>query len=72
MICEKTAAGPRRCSRASSRRAAPPPRSSVPGYGLAGKTGTAEKAVDGGYSETDFVASFVGFAPADDPELLVA
>jgi cell division protein FtsI/penicillin-binding protein 2 len=45
---------------------------SVPGYQLAGKTGTAEKAVDGGYSETDFVASFVGFAPADDPELLVA
>ena len=45
---------------------------SVPGYELAGKTGTSEKAVDGGYSETDFVASFVGFAPADDPELLVA
>jgi cell division protein FtsI/penicillin-binding protein 2 len=45
---------------------------SVPGYELAGKTGTAEKAVDGGYSETDYVASFVGFAPADDPELLVA
>lgn len=44
---------------------------SVPGYELAGKTGTAEKAVDGGYSESDFVASFVGFAPADDPQLLV-
>ena len=44
----------------------------VPGYELAGKTGTAEKAVDGGYSETDYVASFVGFAPARDPELLVA
>jgi cell division protein FtsI/penicillin-binding protein 2 len=45
---------------------------SVPGYELAGKTGTAEKAVKGGYSETDFVASFVGFAPVEDPELLVA
>jgi cell division protein FtsI (penicillin-binding protein 3) len=45
---------------------------SVPGYELAGKTGTAEKAEDGGYSETKYVASFVGFAPADDPELLVA
>ncbi|MGZ8667012.1 MAG: peptidoglycan D,D-transpeptidase FtsI family protein [Solirubrobacterales bacterium] len=45
---------------------------SVPGYQLAGKTGTAEKAVDGGYSETDFVASFVGFAPARNPKLLVA
>jgi cell division protein FtsI (penicillin-binding protein 3) len=45
---------------------------SVPGYQLAGKTGTAQKAVDGGYSETDYVASFVGFAPARNPKLLVA
>jgi cell division protein FtsI/penicillin-binding protein 2 len=44
----------------------------VPGYTLAGKTGTAQKVVDGTYSETEFVASFVGFAPAEDPELLVA
>ena len=44
----------------------------VPGYTLAGKTGTAEKAVDGGYSESEFVASFVGFAPAESPRLLVA
>jgi cell division protein FtsI/penicillin-binding protein 2 len=43
---------------------------SVPGYDLAGKTGTAEKAVEGGYSESDFVASFVGFAPVDNPGLL--
>jgi cell division protein FtsI/penicillin-binding protein 2 len=45
---------------------------SVPGYTLAGKTGTAEKAEDGGYSETNFVASFIGFAPADNPRLLAA
>ena len=44
----------------------------VPGYELAGKTGTAEKAEDGGYSESRYVASFVGFAPAQDPKLLVA
>jgi cell division protein FtsI (penicillin-binding protein 3) len=44
---------------------------SVPGYTLAGKTGTAEVAEDGGYSETKFVASFVGFAPAADQKLLV-
>ena len=44
----------------------------VPGYTLAGKTGTAEKAIDGGYSSTDYVGSFVGFAPAEDPEFLVA
>ena len=45
---------------------------SVPGYTLAGKTGTAEVAVDGGYSDSQFVASFVGFAPAQHPQLLVA
>jgi cell division protein FtsI (penicillin-binding protein 3) len=44
----------------------------VDGYRLAGKTGTAEKAENGGYSETDFVASFIGYAPARDPRLLVA
>ena len=43
----------------------------VPGYTLAGKTGTAQKVVDGVYSESEFVASFVGFAPAEDPQLLV-
>jgi cell division protein FtsI (penicillin-binding protein 3) len=45
---------------------------SVPGYTLAGKTGTAQVAENGGYSETKFVASFIGFAPAKDPRLLVA
>jgi cell division protein FtsI (penicillin-binding protein 3) len=45
---------------------------SVPGYTLAGKTGTAQVAENGGYSETKFVASFIGFAPANDPQLLVA
>jgi cell division protein FtsI (penicillin-binding protein 3) len=45
---------------------------SVPGYKLAGKTGTAQVAENGGYSETKFVASFIGFAPAQDPKLLAA
>jgi cell division protein FtsI (penicillin-binding protein 3) len=44
----------------------------VEGYTLAGKTGTAEKAIKGGYSKTDFIASFIGFAPAKNPRLLVA
>jgi cell division protein FtsI/penicillin-binding protein 2 len=45
----------------------------VPGYTLAGKTGTAEKADPrGGYSKTKFIASFIGFAPARNPRLLVA
>jgi cell division protein FtsI (penicillin-binding protein 3) len=45
---------------------------SVPGYSLAGKTGTAEVAENGTYSETKFVASFIGFAPADNPRFLAA
>jgi cell division protein FtsI (penicillin-binding protein 3) len=45
----------------------------VAGYRLAGKTGTAEKPDGkGGYSKTKFVASFIGFAPATNPRLLVA
>jgi cell division protein FtsI/penicillin-binding protein 2 len=44
----------------------------IPGYQLAGKTGTAEKVVDGVYSKTEFVASFVGFAPVENPEFLMA
>jgi cell division protein FtsI (penicillin-binding protein 3) len=45
---------------------------SVPGYTLAGKTGTAQVAEDGTYSKTKFIASFIGFAPAQDPKLLVS
>ncbi|MGH2855130.1 MAG: peptidoglycan D,D-transpeptidase FtsI family protein [Solirubrobacteraceae bacterium] len=47
---------------------------SVPGYQLAGKTGTASKIdpATGEYSETAYVASFMGFAPATDPKLLCA
>jgi cell division protein FtsI/penicillin-binding protein 2 len=46
----------------------------IPGYTLAGKTGTANKPdpVTGGYSDTKYVSSFVGFAPAKHPKLLVA
>lgn len=45
----------------------------IPGYKVAGKTGTAQKPLpDGrGYSKYDYVASFVGVVPADDPRLVV-
>jgi cell division protein FtsI (penicillin-binding protein 3) len=43
----------------------------VPGYTVAGKTGTAQKAVPGlGYVAGRYVASFVGFVPARDPRLV--
>lgn len=41
-------------------------------YTVAGKTGTAQKPEAGTYSHTKFFASFVGFFPADDPELCIA
>jgi cell division protein FtsI/penicillin-binding protein 2 len=44
----------------------------IEGYTLAGKTGTAQKAENGGYSKTDYVASFIGFAPSRNPRLLVS
>jgi cell division protein FtsI (penicillin-binding protein 3) len=44
----------------------------IEGYTLAGKTGTAQKAENGGYSKTKYVASFIGFAPSRDPRLLVS
>jgi cell division protein FtsI/penicillin-binding protein 2 len=44
----------------------------IPGFDLAGKTGTAEVAVNGKYSNTKFVASFIGMVPASDPKLVVA
>lgn len=45
----------------------------VPGYAVAGKTGTARKplAGGGGYSD-DYIASFIGFAPAEAPTVAVA
>jgi cell division protein FtsI/penicillin-binding protein 2 len=44
----------------------------IPGYDLSGKTGTANIAIHGGYSDSAFVASFIGFVPASNPRLLVA
>lgn len=41
-------------------------------YNLFGKTGTAHRAVDGRYNSTNYVASFVGGAPYEDPRLVIA
>ena len=44
----------------------------VPGYRIAGKTGTSEKIGESGEGEAmKYIASFVGFAPADDPEVIL-
>ncbi|MCP3742684.1 stage V sporulation protein D [Rossellomorea sp. BNER] len=43
----------------------------VEGYRVGGKTGTAQKVKDGKYLENNHIVSFLGFAPADDPEIVV-
>ena len=48
------------------------PRAQVAGYHVAGKTGTAHKLDGANYAPDKYVASFVGFAPALDPQLIVA
>lgn len=46
-------------------------RAELPGFAIAGKTGTARKIVDGRYSNRHHVASFSGFFPADQPRFVV-
>lgn len=43
----------------------------VDGYRVGGKTGTAQKVKDGVYLKNNYIVSFIGFAPADDPEIVV-
>lgn len=46
-------------------------KAAVPGYEVAGKTGTAQKFVGGTYNSGRYVASFAGFVPADDPAFVL-
>jgi cell division protein FtsI (penicillin-binding protein 3) len=48
------------------------PLAQVAGYRVAGKTGTAYKAEDGGYAHKKYVSSFVGLGPVSDPRFIVA
>jgi cell division protein FtsI/penicillin-binding protein 2 len=43
----------------------------VPGYAIAGKTGTAQIPITGGYDPVNVITSFIGFGPLPEPQLLV-
>ncbi|MEE8389320.1 MAG: penicillin-binding protein 2 [Anaerolineae bacterium] len=47
------------------------PRAQVPGYRVAGKTGTAQIPIPGGYDREATIVSFVGFGPVPDPQLVI-
>ncbi len=43
----------------------------IPGYRVGGKTGTAQKAENGSYLSGNYITSFIGFMPADDPQIVI-
>jgi cell division protein FtsI (penicillin-binding protein 3) len=47
-------------------------RAQVPGYRIGGKTGTAQKIVNGRYSQTHYIGSFAGIAPMSNPRFIIA
>jgi cell division protein FtsI/penicillin-binding protein 2 len=48
------------------------PEAAIPHFEVAGKTGTSQKVIDGRYSTTHHVASFVGFFPASRPRVVIS
>jgi cell division protein FtsI (penicillin-binding protein 3)/stage V sporulation protein D (sporulation-specific penicillin-binding protein) len=46
-------------------------RANVPGFTVAGKTGTAQKVINGTYSKEKYLASFIGYLPQENPEFVV-
>ncbi|WP_248565492.1 penicillin-binding protein [Paenibacillus sp. L3-i20] len=43
----------------------------IEGYRIAGKTGTAQKVINGEYSKTKFMVSFIGYAPVENPKIVL-
>ena len=43
----------------------------IEGFRVGGKTGTAQKAVNGSYLVNNYIVSFIGFMPADDPQVVI-
>ena len=74
VVSEKTASLVRNMMVSVTEKGGTGTRGAVPGYAVAGKTGTAQKVdpVTGGYSIDKRVSSFVGFVPADNPAIVMA
>ena len=71
VISEKAAAQVRRCMVTSIGETGTGTNAAMPGYTVAGKTGTARKHVENvGYVSGRYIASFMGFLPAENPELV--
>ncbi|WP_136413216.1 penicillin-binding protein 2 [Herbaspirillum sp. ST 5-3] len=71
VISEKTARDVRAMMETVVSPAGTAPKAQIPGYRVAGKTGTAHKLAGGQYVNK-YVASFVGFAPVSNPRIIVA
>ena len=72
VISAQTAKAMRSMLTAAASNGGTAPKAQTMGYSVAGKTGTAHKQEGGGYAEHKYRGSFVGFAPANDPRLIVA
>jgi cell division protein FtsI (penicillin-binding protein 3) len=72
VISPRTAAAVRRMLEMVTQPGGTATRAQVAGYRVAGKTGTAHKLMGATYASDRYVSSFVGFAPASNPRLVIA
>ncbi|TMH82448.1 MAG: penicillin-binding protein 2 [Betaproteobacteria bacterium] len=72
VMARRTAGAVRAMLEMAVNRGGTAPRAQIMGYRVAGKTGTAHKQENGVYAADKYVSSFVGFAPASHPRLVIA
>jgi cell division protein FtsI (penicillin-binding protein 3) len=72
LLSQKTAVAVRHMLELAVEPGGTAPRARIMGYRVAGKTGTAHKQEHGGYALDKYHSSFVGFAPASRPRLVIA
>ena len=72
VISEETAQQVRAMLESVTQEGGTAPKARVPGYRVAGKTGTAHKLINGSFAGNHYWASFVGMAPASNPRVVIA